>query len=47
MSEQNQPVITLLTSLIRERSYSGEEAGIVRILESFFKENSFTSAGCP
>ena len=41
MSEQNQPVITLLTSLIRERSYSGEEAGIVHILESFFKENSF------
>ena len=37
----NQPVVRLLTKLIRERSYSGEESGVVGVLKTFFEENGF------
>ena len=36
-----EPVVQLLSKLIRERSYSGEEQGVVKVLQEFFNENGF------
>ncbi len=42
MSEsRGTPTEELLTKLIRERSYSGEESGVVAVLKAFFEENGF------
>ena len=34
-------LIDFLTKLIRQRSYSGEESGVVGIMKNFFEENGF------
>ena len=41
---QETEVVSLLQKLIRQRSYSGEEEGAVRILKTFFEENGFDEA---
>ena len=41
MNGSNTPAVELLAKLIRERSYSGEEEGVVAILRDFFNENGF------
>ena len=41
MGENETPVVQLLSKLIRTRSYSGEEQGVVEVLKTFFSENGF------
>ena len=38
---KNEPVVKLLEELIRSRSYSGEEEGVVSVLKAFYEENDF------
>ena len=37
----NQPVVSLLKSLIQTRSYSGEEGAVVNLLKQFFEDHAF------